>query len=69
MEGKGHWMDNGFIERFWRIVKYEEIYLKAYASMVEVKKGLVACFPFYDEKRRSTRTLTGKPRLWFTTTL
>jgi len=40
MDGKGRWMDNVFIERFWKSVKYEDIYLKAYASMAEVKKGL-----------------------------
>jgi len=33
MDGKGRWMDNVFIERLWKSVKYEDIYLKAYASM------------------------------------
>jgi putative transposase len=40
MDGKGRWMDNVFIERFWKSVKYEDIYLKSYGSMAEVKKGL-----------------------------
>ena len=40
MDGKGRWMDNVFIERLWKSVKYEDIYLKAYASMAEVKNGL-----------------------------
>jgi putative transposase len=40
MDGRGRWMDNIFIERLWKSVKYEDIYLKAYDSMVEVKKGL-----------------------------
>lgn len=51
MDGKGRWMDNVFIERLWRSVKYEDIYLKAYGSMAEVKKGLAAYFTFYNEKR------------------
>jgi len=51
MDGKGRWMDNVFIERLWKSVKYEDIYLKAYASMAEVKKGLASYFQFYNEKR------------------
>jgi putative transposase len=51
MDGKGRWMDNVFIERLWRSVKYEDIYLKAYNSMAETKRGLAAYFTFYNEKR------------------
>jgi len=51
MDGKGRWMDNVFIERLWKSVKYEDIYLKAYGSMAEVKKGLVTYFMFYNERR------------------
>jgi putative transposase len=51
MDGKGRWMDNVFIERLWKSVKYEDIYLKAYSSMAEVKNGLTAYFKFYNEKR------------------
>jgi len=51
MDGKGRWRDNVFIERLWKSVKYEDIYLKAYASMSEVKKGLNSYFKFYNEKR------------------
>jgi putative transposase len=51
MDGKGRWMDNVFIERLWKSVKYEDIYLKAYASMAEVKNGLASYFKFYNEKR------------------
>lgn len=51
MDGKGRWMDNVFIERLWKSVKYEDIYLKGYGSMVEVKKGLATYFVFYNEKR------------------
>jgi putative transposase len=51
MDGKGRWRDNVFIERLWKSVKYEDIYLKAYGSMVEVKKGLTDYFTFYNQKR------------------
>ena len=51
MDGKGRWIDNVFIERLWKSVKYEDIYLKAYASMTEVKNGLASYFQFYNEKR------------------
>ena len=44
-------MDNVFIERLWKSVKYEDIYLKAYGTMAEVKKGLGAYFTFYNENR------------------
>jgi len=42
---------NVFIERLWKSVKYEDIYLKAYGSMAKVKKGLASYFMFYNEKR------------------
>jgi putative transposase len=51
MDGKGRWMDNVFIERLWKSVKYEDIYLKAYRSMKEVRTGLTDYFTFYNEKR------------------
>ena len=51
MDGKGRWMDNVFIERLWRSVKYEDIYLKAYNSMTETKRGLADYFTFYNETR------------------
>lgn len=44
MDGKGRWMDNVFIERLWKSVKYEDIYLKSYGSMTEARKGLKKCF-------------------------
>lgn len=51
MDGKGRWMDNVFIERLWKSVKYEDIYIKAYGSITEVRKGLASYFQFYNEKR------------------
>jgi len=51
MDGQGRWMDNVFIERLWRSVKYEEVYLKAYNSLTEARRGLTAYFRFYNERR------------------
>jgi len=51
MDGKGRWMDTVFIERLWKSVKYEDIYLKTYSSMKELKKGLTTYFTFYNERR------------------
>lgn len=65
VDGKGRWMDNVFIERFWKSAKYEDIYLKAYGSMAETRKGLTAYFTFYNEKN-GIKALTGRLRLWFT---
>jgi hypothetical protein len=39
MDGKGRWMDNVFMERLWWSVKYQDVYLKAYSSIAEVRKG------------------------------
>ncbi|MBA2788513.1 IS3 family transposase [Mycobacterium canettii] len=52
MDGRGRWMDNVFIERLWRSVKYEEVYLKAYENGTQAKKGLGDYFEFYNSRRR-----------------
>ena len=51
MDGKGRYRDNIFVERLWRTVKYEEVYLKAYASGGEAKRELDAYFRFYNSQR------------------
>ena len=51
MDGKGRWIDNVMVERLWRSVKYEEVYLKAYSSVTDAKKQLSAYFEFYNLKR------------------
>ena len=51
MDGKGRWVDNKFIERLWRSVKYEEVYLKEYGSVAELRHGLGKYFKFYNEER------------------
>jgi putative transposase len=52
MDGRGRWLDNVFIERLWRSVKYEDVYLKAYGSILEVRQGLRKYFEFYNSRRR-----------------
>ena len=51
MDGKGAWRDNVFIERLWKTVKYEEVYLKAYDRVSDVKQGLATYFHFYNGRR------------------
>jgi len=51
MDGRNRWMDNIFIERLWKTVKYEEVYLKAYASITHAKKELVKFFDRYNTRR------------------
>ena len=51
MDGKGRYQDNIFVERLWRTVKYEEVYLKAYASVLEAQRGLEDYFWFYNGLR------------------
>jgi len=51
MDGKGRALDNVFIERLWRSVKYEEIYPKGYESMKDVRLGLKRYFEFYNNRR------------------
>jgi len=60
MDGKGRWVDNVFIERLWRSVKYEEVYLHAYDSLVEARTNLKKYFQFYNSKRKH-QTLKAKP--------
>ena len=51
MDGRGRWMDNVFIERLWRSLKYEDIYLKGYADGREAKAGIGAWMAFYNMRR------------------
>ncbi len=51
MDGKGRWIDNVFIERVWRSLKYEEVYLKAYENVVQAKRGIGDYFQFYNQER------------------
>ena len=52
MDGKGRWVDNVFVERLWRSVKYENIYLHAYETPAALRAGLARYFEFYNARRR-----------------
>ena len=59
MDGKGCWRDNVFVERLWKSVKYEEVYLKAYDTVADAKANLGRYLNFYNT-RRPHQTLDGK---------
>ncbi len=60
MDGKGAWRDNVFVERLWRSVKYEEVYLNAYESLPEARKALQNYFRYYNQNRKH-QTLKATP--------
>ena len=60
MDGKGAWRDNVFVERLWRSVKYEEVYLNAYESMADARQSLKSYFEFYNQSRKH-QTLKATP--------
>jgi putative transposase len=61
MDGKGRCLDNVFVERLWRTVKYEEIYLKSYCSLVDAHAQLDTYFHFYNELRPHRAHAGGTP--------
>ena len=54
MDGNGRWRDNVFIERLWKSVKYEEVYLRAYDTVSAARAGLMHYFTFYNTRRPHT---------------
>ena len=58
MDGKGRYLDNIFVERLWRSIKYEEVYLKAYQTVAEARTGIMPTW--------SSTTGRGLTRLWAT---
>ena len=52
MDGKGAWRDNVFVERLWRTIKYEEVYLKAYETVSDARASIGSYFNFYNHRRR-----------------
>jgi len=52
MDGKGAWRDNVFVERLWRTIKYEEVYLKAYETVSEARASISSYLDFYNRRRR-----------------
>jgi putative transposase len=59
MDGRGRWLDNVFIERLWRSLKYEEVYLKGYADGREARAGIASWIGFYNG-RRPHQALAGR---------
>jgi len=55
MDGKGCWRDNVFVERLWRTIKYEEVYLRAYESVSQAKASLSRYLDFYNTRRPHSR--------------
>ena len=51
MDGKGRFLDNIFIERLWRSLKYEEVFTKAYSSVIEARRGIGGWLSFYNDER------------------
>ena len=51
MDGKGAWRDNVFVERLWRTIKYEEVYLRAYESVSDARASIGRYLRFYNERR------------------
>jgi putative transposase len=51
MDGKGRWADNVFVERFWRSIKYEEVYLYAYESVSAARNGIGSYIDFFNQQR------------------
>jgi putative transposase len=51
MDGRGAWRDNIFVERLWRTIKYEEIYLRAYDSVSQARQSIGRYLTFYNASR------------------
>ena len=56
MDGRGAWRDNVFVERLWRSVKYEEVYLRAYDSVSEARNSISRYLAFYNHRRPHSRS-------------
>jgi putative transposase len=62
MDGRGAWRDNVFVERLWRSVKYEEVYLRAYDSVGEARASLGRYLDFYNRRRPHSSLDARTPR-------
>src|SRR6202035_2532045 len=51
MDGKGRYLDNIFIERLWRSLKYEDVYIKVYATVPKARRGIGGWLDFYNDER------------------
>ena len=62
MDGKGCWRDNVFVERLWKSVKYEEVYLHAYDPVWEARTSIMRCLDWYNRSRPHARFVTDRSR-------
>ena len=69
MDGKGSWSDNVFVERLWRSVKYEEVYLKAYDAVTEARRSIGISLDFYNARRPHSRLDGVPPDQFYSTAL
>jgi putative transposase len=51
MDGRGQWRDNVFVERLWKSIQYEDVYLKAYETVSDARAGISAYIDFYNSRR------------------
>jgi putative transposase len=65
MDGRGAWRDNVFVERLWRSVKYEEVYLRAYDSVGDARASLSRYFVFYNTKRPHSSLDARTPKCFY----
>jgi putative transposase len=65
MDGKGRFLDNIFIERLWRSLKYEEVFIKAYESVAEARRGIGGWLSFYNDERPHQALAYQTPRAVF----
>jgi putative transposase len=63
MDGRGRFADNIFVERLWRSLKYEEVYLNAYENVAQARRGIAAYFEFYNHQRLHQALGYRAPRL------
>ncbi len=61
MDGKGAWRDTVLVERLWRTIKYEEVYLKAYDSVTEARASISQYLDFYNSRRPHSSLGGGTP--------
>jgi putative transposase len=69
MDGQGCWRDNVFVERLWRSVKYEEVYLRGYETVSDVRTGLARYFQFFNQRRPHSALARRTPDQVFFTAL
>ena len=69
MDGRGAWRDNVFVERLWRSIKYEEVYLHAYESVSDAKAGIARYISFYNSRRPHSSLDKSTPEEFYFATL